>query len=69
MKVSLQMVFTLLLEVVQAEDGMSGVRQENLLGEVLGILMGRTVLCGVLDDWLDGRQLDLRGELLVFGHN
>ena len=69
MEIRLQMVFALLLEVVQAEDGMGGVRQENLLGEVLGILMGRTVLSGVLDDWLDGRQLDLRGELLAFGHN
>ena len=47
MEIRLQMVFALLLEVVQAEDGMGRVRQEDLLDapvllEVGFYLSGRT---------------------------
>ena len=58
MKIGLQMIFTLLLEVIQAEDGEGRVRQENFLGQLLRILLGRKVFGGVLDDWLNRWQLN-----------
>lgn len=53
MEIRLQVVLALLLEVVQAKDCVSGVRQEKFFGELLRILVRRSALDGVLDDWLD----------------
>ena len=69
MKIGLQMIFTLLLEVIQAEDGEGRVRQENFLGQLLRILLGRKVFGGVLDDWLNRWQLNWLRGLLVFSHH